>query len=685
MTFIDKTKTFLKQRPVRIVISIIVIVSIMVGVAFGIIALFRVISDKCANEVGYPIWNDNINTCVASCPGGKTANLVKGTKYYRQCVPDNYCKTQSGKYIYDDISGKCILKYCPDGSSSIGDDGVTSTDMNKDGDYWKPKTELFCGKKCSYSKTNCYDETKAGNGWCPANAICGQYVNGDTGKRIDSDFGCFNCDSSNQFKLCTGNNPKNIVCPDGNCMTNTGKPDGTVIGCKLNTCKIADTSNSLGLSDKIYACKTNTDCGTGGICKFDNAILNEKGISKSTSTGNKGVGYCSAISDDKYEPDKNCMKLGQLGYYVNESKKINEIIKCSLSGKNQNLGVYNNDNKGSSTCPYTQCPKAVENLACAKNGICNYNSNQWEAKLNNNDHDSKICKNSSTPCIQLGDCCASEYQAIDPATGNKFCCGVQTTPVDGKQYCGNITEYPYSEKLLTGNGKNQQISCTQGEDLSDYTRQLRKNLDINNDKFPNKLYIKNNTLNPWYTTTYCDIESGKTKGTVKAICGAFNSPNTEKSTLAVGNIKDKKNPISFCINTQKNNACNTSPLNWPHDTINNDWPICHKPGQDGLYWTSKGGDDTGYIATPSMTISNSNGKKCTEPMKRNECNKILKNKSKLGFKSYELDTQGTGGSICTFTQSCDDAKVPVTVSNKSHRETSCTGKSDEKCYELDIP
>ena len=50
--FIDKTKAFFKEKPVRIILALIIIASIMTGVAFGIIALLNSLKKKWNQPIG---------------------------------------------------------------------------------------------------------------------------------------------------------------------------------------------------------------------------------------------------------------------------------------------------------------------------------------------------------------------------------------------------------------------------------------------------------------------------------------------------------------------------------------------------------------------------------------------------------------------------------------------------------
>ena len=61
--FIQSTKQFFNKKQVRIIIALLVIVIIMTGIAFGIIALVNAFRDPCTKQPG-TTWDENLKVCV---------------------------------------------------------------------------------------------------------------------------------------------------------------------------------------------------------------------------------------------------------------------------------------------------------------------------------------------------------------------------------------------------------------------------------------------------------------------------------------------------------------------------------------------------------------------------------------------------------------------------------------------
>ena len=107
---INKIKLFLKGKPARIIIALLVIAAIMTGVAFGVIALVNTLSDPCAKQQGKE-WNKDLKKCVLrECPNDGDLCLIKGASKEGNCVPKDYCKEYQGaQYRYDPDTCECTI------------------------------------------------------------------------------------------------------------------------------------------------------------------------------------------------------------------------------------------------------------------------------------------------------------------------------------------------------------------------------------------------------------------------------------------------------------------------------------------------------------------------------------------------------------------------------------------------
>lgn len=644
---INKIKLFFKGKPARIIIALLVIAAIMTGVAFGVIALVNAMLDPCAKQPG-TTWDKNLKVCVKDsceingedgfvCKNNKTAGINK-------CIPKNYChySTEEGSYYYDHETCECKLDCSSLPESNVEDfegftkDGNNSTKMKPDSnnpDSFIPEDNLYCGKSCSFNKTN--NTGIGGNGWCPPSYLCGTSINSD-GINLSPGSGCF--PDNGTYEQC-GNS--NNICRYGKCDSNDR--------CKVEYC---NGSNAEG-NKLYYSCINDEDCvrdGTSlseGICLTGSAAESENKKFKYFTQ----VGFCK--ENNQYKDDY-CTTLDMIGE----------------KNKDGNFGRISCDNYHCSDCTkiegvsgqYNPCKNntTIDNTynSCAKHGICD--NNNWQAKdISGN----SSCFEGNPPDNIDITCCPSENIATIPGTGHSYCCPIKALPDNqGNNVCSLNTEFGYSERHLTQNSNielSKTISCTTDSDCEIYNEDLWKNLGIKSDEATDP--TKSN-----YSRMYCaDDTNPKNTGkkVCKATCGLFDIPGKELNSK-IGVLNNVSNSTSFCF--PKNQECQIGGIpqfggkvmgkNF-HPSVNS-IPICSRDGSDDA-WTST---ETGYLTGGTATLKTPNGSNCEIDISEQTC------LNALGKNDYQINDINVVKGGCEFIAACDQLPVAYETVNKGTKE-----------------
>lgn len=596
--FIQSTKKFFNKKPVRIIFAIIVIASIMTGIGFAIIALVGALSDPCSKQPG-TVWSDDVKSCIpAQCDGNLPVCLKKGSNWYKQCPPINYCDSSTPEgynYKYDTDSCECILD-----CSSLGEDydGFTpdgkfnSISMKKDGNNYIPEdNDLICGYKCDFSDKN----------FCTSDFYCAihKVYNPVTKTTTVENKGCL---PKNDYVLCSSDNT--IACHSQSDCT---KDDNNNTVCKFNYCGYDDPNN-------VIACTKDSDCGEGnyfkGMCSEE--IKTKNGISKQFHK----VKYCRET--EKSSGNSYCINK----YRISENKNLTVNNKCKDLKLTDGVSLKN-----------PQCSNSFDIEGCAKFGMCD---NSWQASPNSA---KSYCypKNNKIPNeLSSGSCCDSGFQSSDPL-GNKFCCIKQNNPK-----CLNITEHPYSKKMLLGLGKfTDDIDCPSDSTILDeYNKKLHEKLNIQS-------LNPNDKNSHYYTQLYCDPNTNK----LKAWCGQ----DSDSINLTTVN----GHSTSFC--TQKDKKCNLTGQNWLNSiqlgevTV----PICKFGSQEEEYWSTPVNSEQQGFHTTFTTDKNPD---CPTPSIELCAQSTYNNLDSV------TDINLKGDNSCEFTVNCNEynLSLPTKSSDNQH-------------------
>lgn len=647
---INKIKLFLKGKPARIIIALLVIAAIMTGVAFGVIALVNAFSDPCTNQPG-TTWDKNLKFCVKNsceingedgfvCKNKKTAGINK-------CIPKNYCdySTEEGQYYYNHETCECKLDCSSLSESNAEDfegftkDGNNSTKMKPDPnnpDSFIPEDNLHCGKSCSFNKTN--NTGIGGNRWCPPSYLCGEWILSN-GINLSPNSGCF--PDNGTYEQCS--NSENI-CLTNTCEIPSSGPRAGKESCKIITC---DRYNEEG-NKLIYPCINDEDCVIPGTSMDEAVCL-------------KGE---SAIEDEKFKYYK------QVGYCKNTNQLRD--LKCTTAdmlGEKNKDGYYQPTNCSNFNCDDCTDIKGVagknnpcdDNMinntfnSCAKFGICT--NNHWQAKNQSSDVE---CLSGSPPEDiedNLTICCPKNQIADMPNSNNKFCCPIDSVlaPDGTTKLCSLNTEFGYSKRILTNDSNVKDlkttIPCKSDSQCEIYNNDLWKNLGKTGD---NPLDITSYE----FSTMYCDTN----KGVCKAMCGLFNKSGNEPLNNEFGVLNNSYSEHSYCFS--KNQECKIGPITYGanfkgkkigHSSING-IPVCSAPGSSkSPRWTSN--KDSGFLTAGKTQLFNPDGKTaCSKSVSEQTCLNAL---GKNMYQVNDIEVQPNG---CTFEVACN--QLPVTFQHK---------------------
>lgn len=625
--FFDKTKKFLKKKPVRIILALIIIASIMTGVAFGIMLLVDSLKTPLKCKAG------NIRYKGKSKQGGIEYNGICGP----QCNKDEeVCpRIKDGKII-----GVSCVKKCPDDL-----DFQESTCNDKQSDY-----NSYCSPKCppnddKHGLHNNARYNKEINEW-----NCYQDCEQDSNPQ-----GCawYNTDGSKNHKWCinkstrpgcesiSGDYPN--YCPsDGNPKENKylvcPKHENCIDGkCELTPCG----KKEIIMLEDGDSCKTNFD----DSYKPADFLITDKNIKVSSCTQN---GKFPGLNGGA-----RCVNPKKIGLQVNKNKPI-YLSDCKDNHVAMNM--------------HMQCDTVKESsgkYTCAdQKEICN---NGWQYKSDNSlcvsDTENTKIKNMfsydedsnnriSETLSNSGYCCKSGHHITD----TKNCCNFSVND-DGSCYRVPIesdveVDYDYYSEIF--NGPPESDICNQAS-LDELNTKLYKNIQSTDDKYN---ILSSNVEYPNYSKFFCDKSSK-----LKIACG-FASQNDNKVIYPyIINSRDQKS-YYYCDkfpNITKSNE------KWINGGITSDDVLgCVKGSlkdlndsstnysiDDQLYWYANDEDvkNNNYYATQTYTIT-SDEYSLPESVGENACEKVIPYQGILK-KSYKTDPSNPKSGTCTIDYSCN--------------------------------
>jgi len=650
--FILGTKQFFNKKPVRIVVALLVIVAIMTGVAFGIMALIGAFSDPCTKQTG-TTWDKDLKVCVKdSCQmdNGEDGIVCKAKGKVNQCIATDYCDYSGpeGQYSYDEESCMCKLD-CSEGEGYTKS-GKNSTLMREDNN--KPEDSLTCGYYCEYA-SNIEGNDFGGNNWCMNGYICGLNKL-DTTPQTYGQFPGMCLDPS--YELCPGS--ESVACKNGQCVST---PEGQL-------CQFIKCGDGLSADDKIkrIACEKREDCYADGIIGSDSQYeclpLSERKF--------QTVGICvdkkNNSGTNKSNGDPTCLNPTYIG--ENKDGKAVDCRKASptntpLQGITRRVKQCSDSLKlGKSIYDKT----GTDYNTCALHGVCS-SGNEWEAypddnksQFNCTSSSPEICSLSEQCEADESDCCPGRKVNNPTDSSKSFCCAVSTT---GNPNCFNQTLYPYSLSRLQNINEDSFVTndpITQPKDTDIST--LNNKLKTYNNLLQSQLEGKSSIVltDPNYAGVYWEQQTDDSFH-LKANCGAYNRLDDQENAFDVINIDsaDGKNGVSFCV--PKSTCTVTLPKYLPppggKTADFNGIPICYKPAtKDGpYYWTADPtkSNQTDFITTASASFTNCNTKdkgcvqNCTKESSFNTCASIGKHIQ--GFNNVRYDSSNKE---CIFNIAC---------------------------------
>ena len=376
MSIFSKTKTFFKEKPVRIIIALCVIAAIMVAVGIGISALVKNITPKCLhgtyerNGVCYE------NYCKQDCEiNGQTRDWSK--------PPNCPCKCESGEYTPDGKTCKPVCgltkKACRDDEECAYYDGTNLENLRCVGNETAcesqyENTNVYCDYpyECSLNEDGgfCYDTRPPGdvsqcegdlvNG-CISDKDCYDHENcskqpGDklwppgyckTSKKQGSDdtnyYQCCEMDKlSAKIDLLT---KKEIItcCSGDEIPVDHNLDEGNITGCcpRDQLCKIDGSKSGICFNSKI---EKDNKCSSKGVCPlntktglsqiYDIDSQGTTGCCPNLGTvlkGTDGLRYCGLLADYPGEfSQPNCSKDTECGDKTPRERNLCIKGSCKL-------------------------------------------------------------------------------------------------------------------------------------------------------------------------------------------------------------------------------------------------------------------------------------------------------------------------------------------------------------------
>ena len=534
-------------------LKLLVAAGIIAGVVFGIIQLVSALTDPCMHQPGTQ-WSKSLKKCVPdSCPDG--GFMCKSTG---NCVSKDYCDytdhISTGQYSYDEESCECTL-ICPISGEEpyLKNSSQTVTKMHEnpsDPTKYIPDNKLLCGTPCDISDTHHCEQT--------VNTICGRYIKWDGTQDIEDEYKKMCLPDDDNFEKCSGQNPQNVYCPNGKCISNE---EGDA-RCPMSVC--GKDSNSKG---KVFICdkyNNNKDCDPSGNCT--NCICSDIEVSGTEiSKQFKRVGYCTNTT--RNSGNNRCVDKDKIGEYQGIDDKTSFMINKQYDICSDGQGI---------SLAWPQCPAGhIKDTPCTKFGIC---PNGWEAAPNS---EGQYCLSNPEPYTVSNDeevCCAGG--AYQHTSLGAICC-VEANNTD----CLNRTNYPYSKKSFKNDDTilpDTKIPC-KGNDskyIDSMNEQLLNTLQLNE----SEKELAKDSKSPFYTSFYCQSDGeGSSDSHLYAFCGK------DYNKIIYTTYDSSQYETSFC---HKKGVCllESTPTMQPREpiTISNDGtksyniPICKTA--DAEFW-----------------------------------------------------------------------------------------------------
>ena len=613
ISLFTRLKLYYNKKPVRVIIALIIIAGIMTGVAFGIMALIKALSDPCAQQPG-KTWNKELKRCVfESCKiNGEKGKVCTAPNKVNECIPNNYCDYSDieGQYSYDEDTCMCKL-LCSGDEQGFTKDGLNEVDMRKTNTGFQPKNLLYCGNKCQFSSKQ-KQNIHGGEGWCAPKYLCGQEIL-ENGENIAPGM-CF--DPNNNMGRC---GDSDIICPlSGSvpeCVSTNEGPR-----CKIKFC---GTSGDKNDKTTRVPCITNKDCSKDGISTKFECDHSSKEL---TLKNFQNVGICKN-TDIRYTDTQRCVnyeKIGEdiYGNAIDCGNKIgisNRLEQCEgAMDEGNGVFIYNNSDKN------------YKLKACARK-LC---SNNWQVNPGNNGEG--LCKKNPTICSINEECNLPQSDCCINNIGDE-CCNVSIKENPG---CLLTTTLPYDASFLKLGSLGEELSNPNNDSLlEEYNEKLRLSLGrASNDE--NFKLIDGSS-----------IEGGKS-GKLYGQCGSKIS-GKEPNPPFVSNFPLDSSIIetNICVNKSK---CQNTPSQWIQNKVGN-IPICKYDTGNKLYWSQKNSSE-GNRATLRVGFT---GSACENPT--NNINNILLDQS--GVDSWKF-LPGKEGSYDYIDFGVDCNKLELIVPDK---------------------
>ena len=613
--FLDKTKQFLKGRPVRIIIALLIIAGIMTGVAFGIIALMGIISDPC--PAGSTI-DKQLNKCVQDGCKNVCKKNINGRKK-GDCLSNNYCSYSGseGQYSFDEDSCECKL-ICSEGEG-YAPSGKKSTAMNNK----KPVEPLTCGSYCKYA-SNKGNNKHGGYQWCANGYLCGK--NEDETGEINNQGMCF---SQSEFGLCPSSSE--IVCRKD---PNSGLPECTPTS-EGERC--IDPYCGEHNQNEFLICTSKNDCNKGYNCN--------KTSYREKFNHLENVGYCADSAGNKA---KKPTKIKTKPY---------QCVDPQYVGEDQYGNAINCGNNKGVNLKYQQCTSGLQNghpiklnkhdnpTVCSKWGLC---SNGWQTIAHKSDSSGCYSQNEPLSCSEPesiceppdAHCCGKDY--VISGRVDKCC----EAKVSENPKCKLTTKKPYDAFYLDSSKALGTIISNPNKfsdsEMEKYTKNLQNSLlspnstDSQNDTTNiNVIQLHNDSTSEWELHGQCG----------SLVNGVHTGYGIRAPVLLDGSYSED---TQICV---MDSNCETSTMGFgTYGELIPGWPIC-KSSSDDYVWSKS--DDQQYTTIGSQASKNLKNKACTNT---DMINHTLKNEK--GILEVTPDTPNNYSSV-NYKFKCDEILVDL--------------------------
>ena len=530
--FIENTKNFFKGKPVRIIMALLVIGIIMTGIAFGIIAIVKAMSDPCSNQPG-KVWNKDLKMCVQD----NCKNICTQSDNIGVCKPANYCDYSQGElqYVFDENNCACTTSCSTGTVYNTYDNTINYTEMRSDPDnsnQYIPVNDLSCGSLC-----------EATNEICDNTNTCLLSIDS---KSSVIENGCLNNDSAADYNQCKD---EKVYCKKDFYVCNNSVPENNTYN--VNSYCDRNPKSLCTESGKEIICVSDDECtesdGTIGTCKIGtknpdhNHPFNIKGYlylgtcsnSKKMQNGNSCLNP-NLVGENKVDSSTQSPTLDNILFNVTDSKNSNNSTGISL---NQSQCT---------TSP--ECPSS--NLNKKQPWVCN-TGEVSDCEISTDGTNTNSCTKRKTQSESYKEATCCPKSKMSSYGDNFFCCpGNTVSDKEGTSLCTNNSQYPVDMDWLYKTTNNQSDNtCNTDNDCSQFESQLEILLPSVN---------FNDDTNPNYSKFFCKKEKSDDKtGTCHFFTGFIDKvmPNGNGDTIdsnnkyIILNNDDKKTSISALNNS----------------------------------------------------------------------------------------------------------------------------------------